>query len=75
MRIVNSIALLLIIVGALNWGLVGAFNFNLVDALLGWAPALETIVYILVGLSALFVLINDSKHVFAPKSEATTHTY
>jgi|LauGreSBDMM110SN_4_FD.fasta_scaffold295055_2 uncharacterized membrane protein YuzA (DUF378 family) len=50
------IALLLAIVGAANWGLVGAFNFNLVTALLGSMPMLEKAVYILVGISGLLCL-------------------
>lgn len=44
---------LLVIVGALNWGLVGAFNFNLVNALLGNWPVVERVVYVLVGLAAI----------------------
>ena len=57
MRAVNSVALLLIIIGGLNWGLVGAFDFNLVDTLFGEGSALSRIVYIVVGLAALYELI------------------
>jgi len=46
----------LVVVGALNWGLVGAFNFNLVNTLLGGWPMVERVVYVLVGLAALFML-------------------
>ena len=55
MRTFNAIVLTLIIVGGLNWGLVGLFNFNLVDALFGTANAswLTRIIYILVGVSAV----------------------
>ena len=56
MKAVNAIALLLIIIGGLNWGLVGAFEFNLVDALFGEGSVLARIVYILVGLAALYKL-------------------
>ena len=48
------IALILIIIGGLNWGLIGAFDFNLVTFLLGKMPVLQTIIYLLVGLSALY---------------------
>jgi len=48
------IALILIIVGGLNWGLVGAFKFDLVAAILGEMSLLAKIVYILVGLSAIY---------------------
>ncbi|PID84547.1 DUF378 domain-containing protein [Candidatus Gracilibacteria bacterium] len=47
------ISRILVIVGALNWGLVGAFDFNLVNTLFGSLPVLEKIVYIVVGLAAL----------------------
>lgn len=47
-------ALVLVIVGGLNWGLA-VFNFNLVNQLLGGVPMLETIVYGLVGLAAIYV--------------------
>ncbi|MBY0309329.1 MAG: DUF378 domain-containing protein [Phycisphaerales bacterium] len=47
------VALVLIVVGALNWGLVGAFNFNLVDAIFGAGSALSKVVYVLVGLSGV----------------------
>lgn len=48
------IALVLLIVGGLNWGLVGLFQFNLVTAILGEASLLSNVVYILVGLSAIY---------------------
>ena len=51
------VALILIIVGGLNWGLVGAFKFDLVAAILGSMSAVARIVYILVGLSAIYTLI------------------
>jgi uncharacterized membrane protein YuzA (DUF378 family) len=49
------LALVLVIVGALNWGLVGFFNFNLVTTLFGEMSALSTIVYDLVGLAAVYI--------------------
>jgi hypothetical protein len=57
MRIVNTITLILVIIGGLNWGLVGLFGFDLVAALFGEMSALSRIVYILVGASALWQLI------------------
>ena len=53
MRTMNNIALTLLIVGGLNWGLVGLFNYNLVDALFGNATWISRLVYTLVGLSAV----------------------
>jgi hypothetical protein len=55
------IALVLVIVGGLNWGLVGAFDFNLVDSIFGEGSALSRIVYVLVGLSAIYLLYTTSK--------------
>ncbi|NUT01547.1 MAG: DUF378 domain-containing protein [Sphingomonas sp.] len=54
MRIVNIVTLLLVIVGGLNWGLVGLFDFDLVATLFGEMSPLSRIVYILVGASALW---------------------
>lgn len=51
------IGFVLLIVGGLNWGLVGLFNFNLVTAIFGKVPVLERIVYVIVGLSAIGVII------------------
>ena len=56
MRAINLITLLLLIVGGLNWGLVGLFGFDLVAALFGDMSALSPIVYILVGISAVVQL-------------------
>ena len=53
MKALHMIAFVLIVIGGLNWGLVGAFNYNLVHAILGSVSSLERIVYILVGLAAI----------------------
>ena len=55
MRTLDTLALVLLIVGGLNWGLVGAFDFDLVATLFGEMSALSRIVYVLVGLSAVVV--------------------
>ena len=54
MKIIDKIALILIIVGALNWGLIGLFRFDLVAAIFGEMTLLSRIVYGLVGLSGLW---------------------
>ena len=51
-HIVKRIAWLLVVIGALNWGLVGFFDFNLVDAIFGVMGTISRIIYALVGLSA-----------------------
>jgi len=55
MKMMNMVAMLLVIVGGLNWGLVGLFDFNLVTMLVGFMPVLERLVYILVGASAVYL--------------------
>jgi uncharacterized membrane protein YuzA (DUF378 family) len=57
MKAVDIITLILVIIGGINWGLIGAFEYNLVNAIFGGVPVLERIIYILVGLSALWQLI------------------
>ena len=52
----KKLALILIIVGGLNWGLVGLFNFDLVAAIFGTMSLLSRIVYILVGISAVYAI-------------------
>ena len=50
------IALVLLVIGGLNWGMIGAFNIDLVSSLLGVMTMLSRIVYGLVGLSAVYSL-------------------
>lgn len=53
---VDWVAWVLVVVGAVNWGLVGAFKFNLVDTIFGVDSLLAMLVYILVGLAALYMV-------------------
>ena len=57
----SKIAFILTIIGGINWGLVGIANFNLVNLLLGFAPVLERIIYIVVGLSAIYAAYDMAK--------------
>jgi uncharacterized protein len=57
MRAINTITLVLLIVGGLNWGLVGLFDFDLVATLFGEMSPLSRIVYVLVGASALYQIL------------------
>lgn len=57
MRALNLVTLLLVIVGGLNWLLVGAFGFDLVAALFGDMSILSRTVYVLVGLSAIWQIL------------------
>jgi len=55
------IVLILIIIGGLNWGLVGIFDFDLVAGIFGEMSAVSRVVYSLVGLAALYQLITLNK--------------
>lgn len=54
-KMLELIANILVIVGALNWGLIGLLNLNLVTLIFGSIDILVTIIYVLVGLSAVVV--------------------
>ena len=51
----------LIIVGALNWGLMGLLNYNLVESLLGSWPLIVKIVYLAIGASAVHALVSHKE--------------
>jgi uncharacterized membrane protein YuzA (DUF378 family) len=65
MKALDIITLILVIIGGLNWGLVALFDVNLVTAIFGDASTLTTIVYALVGLSALYQIIPLSRSISA----------
>ena len=54
MKVIDKIALVLIIIGAINWGLIGFFKFDLVAAIFGEMTAMSRIIYALVGVSGLW---------------------
>ncbi len=53
MKTLQAVSLVLTIIGAINWGLIGLFDFNLVATLFGEATSLERLVYTLVGLAGI----------------------
>ena len=57
MKSFYTLCLVLVIIGGLNWGLVGFFNFDLVAAIFGNMSFLSRIIYGLVGLSAVYLLV------------------
>ncbi|UCB56465.1 MAG: DUF378 domain-containing protein [Candidatus Omnitrophota bacterium] len=61
MKAINLIALILLVVGGLNWGLVGLFSFDLVAAIFGVMSVISRVVYTLVGLSAIVIAMNAKK--------------
>jgi len=58
---IDWIAIILLAVGGLNWGLVGIFNFDLVATIFGDMSALSRIVYAVVGVCAVYVLAISAK--------------
>lgn len=61
MKVLNCIVLTLVIVGALNWLLVGLFEFNLVDSIFGVSTILSRIIYVVVGLAGIWSIAFYSK--------------
>ncbi len=61
MKALTSLALILLVIGGLNWGLVGFFKFDLVAAIFGEMETISRIVYALVGLSAILIAIKIPK--------------
>ena len=64
MNILRTIAYILVIVGAINWGLIGILDFDLVAFLLGEMTIFARIIYSLVGISGLIVLFTSYKDTF-----------
>lgn len=54
MKVIDKIAVVLIIIGAINWGLIGFFNFNLVAVIFGEMTWISRVIYALVGISGLW---------------------
>ncbi|MBU3187377.1 DUF378 domain-containing protein [Clostridium estertheticum] len=54
---IDKLSFILVLIGALNWGLLGLLNFNLVSAIFGAIPFLARFIYILVGLSAVNIIV------------------
>ncbi|MFA5359514.1 MAG: DUF378 domain-containing protein [Patescibacteria group bacterium] len=61
LNVFDWVALVLVVVGGLNWGLVGLFKFDLVATIFGDMSVLSRLVYALVGLSSVYVAIALSK--------------
>jgi uncharacterized membrane protein YuzA (DUF378 family) len=61
LNVLDWVFIVLLVVGGLNWGLVGFLQFDLVATIFGEASVLSRIVYSLVGVSALYVLLTSGK--------------
>jgi len=54
MKTLDAIVIVLLVIGGLNWGLVGFFNFDFVATVFGQMSAMSRLVYCLIGVSALY---------------------
>ena len=61
MSTLGWIAFVLVVIGAINWGLVGGFSFDLVKAIFGDMSVVSRIIYVLVGLSGLYMIFGGGK--------------
>ncbi len=64
MRALKIISYILIIIGALNWALVGIFNFDLVALLFGEMSLVSRIIYIVIGLAAIVSIATTFREIF-----------
>ena len=62
MNKLHMITFILLVVGGLNWGLVGVADYNLVESLLGAWPILVSVVYVLVGLAAVVEVVSHKRN-------------
>lgn len=67
MKLLDNIVLALIIIGAVNWGLVGFFNFDLVASLFGELSALSRIIYGIIGICGLYAISFFARNEFISK--------
>ena len=58
MKAIGMLSIILLVVGGLNWGLVGLFNFDLVAAIFGAGSMLAKVVYVLVGICAVYQIFS-----------------
>lgn len=61
LNVVDIVAYVLAVVGGLNWGLVGFFNYNLVDKILGVGSGASRVVYAVVGVAAVYLVYTFTK--------------
>jgi uncharacterized membrane protein YuzA (DUF378 family) len=66
MNVLDKIAMLLLIIGGFNWGLVGWVNYNLVDAIFGVESALSRVIYAVVGMASLYCIYSMIKMLSSP---------
>jgi len=58
---ITWVAIALVVIGAINWGLVGLFGFDVVAAIFGAGSALSRIVYVVVALAGLYLIVDTAR--------------
>lgn len=71
---VCSIGFVLLIIGGLNWGLVGLFDFDVINALFGKVPLIERLVYVMIGLSAVGIILEVLSRCRTYEHQTEQHT-
>ena len=61
MNVLDWIAAVLVIIGGLNWGLVGLFDFDVIATIFGAMSIVSRIIYVVVGVGALYMIATVSK--------------
>ena len=69
MKTLDIIALVLVIIGAINWGLIGFFQFDLVAALFGDMSAISRVIYAIVGIAGLYAISFFAKDRYTNNAE------
>ncbi|MCI9070989.1 DUF378 domain-containing protein [Clostridium sp.] len=64
MKIIDTIVLILVIIGSINWGLLGFFQFDLVAAIFGDMSTFSRIIYSVIGISGLYSISFFTKDTF-----------
>jgi len=60
-HVIDIIAVIILIIGGLNWGLIGLFEWNFVASVFGYTSVLTRTIYALVGISAVYKIVTWSK--------------
>jgi uncharacterized membrane protein YuzA (DUF378 family) len=72
LHVVDLVALILLIVGGLNWGLVGLANYNIVAAIFGFSEPLLRVIYVIVGIAAVYCAVRSPVLAHFQREEPTT---
>ena len=65
----TAITTILASIGAINWGLIGIFNLNLVTSLFGEYSSITRIIYVLIGISGLYTICVLTKVLYSPATK------